>query len=141
MHDPKQVHYLKTAHAVVLTKPQQSFKNLLSQRIRWAAKTSSYKNWFAKSTGLIVLIMNLSIIVVLILTSFGLLSLKFFISIFMIKISIDFLLIFKTSRFFNQEKILLSYIFSSALYPLFSIYVAFISIFKGYKWKGRQFSK
>ncbi len=137
----KQVHYLKSEHVIVETKPQPDFKSLLSQRIRWAAKTSSYNNKFGKLTGLIVLLMNASIIYSLLFVLIGLLDIKFLGYIFIIKFSIDFLLIFKTSRFYNQEQYLSSYLFSSLLYPFFSVYVAVISVFMGYKWKGRNYRK
>ena len=139
--DKNKVHYLKSAEVVVKTKPQQNFKDLLSQRIRWAAKTSSYNNLFGKFTGLIVLLMNSSIVCSLLFVLIGLLDIIFFIFILIIKFSIDFLLIYKTAGFLNQNKYLSSYIFSSFLYPFFSVYVAFISVFKGYKWKGNNYKK
>ena len=54
---------------------------------------------------------------------------------------VDFLLLFKAARFFNQAQYLPSYILSCFIYPFFSIYVTFISIFSSYKWKGRSFKK
>ena len=141
MLNPKQVHYLKNEYAIVNTKPQSDFKSLLSQRIRWAAKTSSYNNWFGKLTGLLVLLMNASIVCSLLLVFIGLLNVNFLGYIFIIKFSIDFLLIYKTGRFFGQEKYLTSYLISSFLYPFFSVYVALFSVFKGYKWKGNYYKK
>ena len=73
---PKQLHYLKCEKAIVTTQSQTTWSHLTSQRIRWAAKTSAYNNWFGKLTGLIVLLMNALIIIGLILTLIGLLNLK-----------------------------------------------------------------
>ncbi len=140
-HNPEKVRFLKSEEVIVKTKPQQDFANLLSQRIRWAAKTSSYNNWFGKLAGLIVLMMNASLVCSLLFVLISLLDAKFLGYIFVIKFSIDFLLIYKTSRFFNQEVYLSSYLISSLLYPFFSVYVATISVFKGYKWKGNYYKK
>ena len=140
-HNLKNVHFLKSKEAIVKTKPQLNFANLLSQRIRWSAKTSGYSNLFGKLTGIIVLLMNASIIYGLVCVFIGLLNVEFLGYIFIIKFSIDFLLIYKTAHFFNQEKCLTSYLLSSFLYPLFSVYVAITSIFKGYNWKGNYHKK
>lgn len=138
---PTNVRFLKTEFAFVKTKPQPDVNGLLSQRIRWAAKSSSYNNLFGKLTGILVLLMNASIICCLLLTVMGLLNIKFLGYIFVIKFSIDFLLIYKTARFLDQEEYLPSYLFSSFIYPFFSVYIAIISVFIGYKWKGNFYKK
>lgn len=135
------VGYLKSQHAIVQTKPQPNWKTLIAQRKRWAAKTSSYKSLFGKLTGLIVLTMNGALICALTLTILGLFNLRMFLYLFIIKSGVDFLLLSKTSQFFNQERYLKAFIISSIVYPFFSVYIAFISLFTTYKWKDRTFSK
>jgi len=139
--DAKKVHYLKSQKAIVTTKPSITFSSLIQQRLRWASKTSRYNNIFAKGVGLIVLSGNLLCLALLPLVLFNMLSVKTATTLIFIKLSIDFLLLFKTSRFFKQETLLLSYIFSGFLYPFLSVYIALLSIFKSYKWKDRTFRK
>ncbi|HKK12351.1 MAG TPA: glycosyltransferase [Flavobacteriaceae bacterium] len=136
---PKQLHYLKSLHAVVHTFPEPNLKRLMSQRKRWATKTSKYNNLFGKFTGISVLFMNALIICLLMFTTVGVIHPKVLVYTFLIKFCIDFLLLFKTVRFFNQEQYLFSYFFSSILYPFFSVFVAFSAVLKGYDWKGRRF--
>jgi len=138
---PNQLHYLKCEHAIVSTKPQPNWSELIAQRIRWASKTSAYNSRFGKLTGLIVLLMNLYIIIGITLSITGVLNLKTVFYILVIKFSIDFFLIYKSASFFNQKDILKSYIFGFLVYPFFSVYVAFISFFSSYTWKGRTFKK
>jgi cellulose synthase/poly-beta-1,6-N-acetylglucosamine synthase-like glycosyltransferase len=138
---PKQLKYLKCEQAVVTTNSQPTWKQLIAQRRRWAAKTSAYKNWFGKFTGLIVLLMNALIIVGLLLSLFDAFNFKIWLYILIIKFNIDFFLIFKSATFFNHKDVLKSFIFAFITYPFFSVYVAFISNFSSYKWKGRQFKK
>jgi len=139
--DAKKVHHLKSQKAIVFTKPVSNFKKLIAQRLRWASKTSTYNNSFAKFIGLIVFLGNLTCIAFIPLMVFNLLSIKIALALAIIKFSIDFLLLFKTSRFFKQETILLSYLFSSLIYPFFSVYIVVLSLFKSYEWKGRTFKK
>ncbi len=138
---PKSVHYLKCDNAVVYTNAQANWHQLISQRIRWAAKTSSYNNWFGKLTGLVVLGMNVLILLLPFLSFFGFFNIKIWAYIFIIKLNVDFILLYKTSTFFNQRQAFISFLSSFVIYPIFSVYVAFLSLFKGYQWKGRQFKK
>ncbi|WP_204344139.1 glycosyltransferase [Psychroserpens algicola] len=140
-HDTSSVQYIKSSHSIVTTQAQPNFSTLKAQRVRWASKTSSYKNGFGKLTGFIVLLMNALLVCLPLLYVLQIISLKTLMYTFSIKLLIDFLLIFKTARFFNQEQYLASYLFSSLIYPFFSVYIAFASMFKGYKWKDRAYSK
>jgi len=136
---PNQTYYLKNVHSAVETIPEDNFKSLVSQRLRWASKTSKYNSLFGKFTGISVLFMNALLISLLMITVTGIIHPKTLGYVFLIKICIDFLLLFKMARFLSQEQYLLSYFFASILYPFFSIYVAFSSLFISYKWKGRTF--
>lgn len=135
------VRFLKNEHAIVQTTPQSNFKNLVSQRIRWAAKTTNYNSVFGKMTGIIVFSMNGLLLCLPLFYIAQLISVKALGLIFLIKFCVDFLLIFKSARFFNQEEYLKSYLRSSFLYPLFSVYIVISSVFKGYKWKDRAYKK
>lgn len=138
---PKQVRFLKCEQAIVTTNPQHSWKELLDQRIRWAAKTSSYNHWFGKLTGLVVLLMNSMIIAAILLFCLGALNGSVLFYLLFIKFNIDVLLIYKAASFYNQKELLASILTSFFFYPFFSVYVAFLSIFKGFKWKNRPYKK
>ncbi len=134
------VKYLKCEHAIVTTQPQPTWKSLKNQRVRWAAKTSAY-NWFGKLVGIIVFLMNGGLMVFGLLWLAGIIKWQVLLYILTIKFGIDVLLIYKAATFFNQKEALKSYLVSFFVYPLFSIYIVFISVFKGYKWKDRAYSK
>ncbi|GAB4160425.1 MAG: glycosyltransferase [Winogradskyella sp.] len=139
--DLKKILYLKSDQAIVTTKPMADLKSLIHQRLRWASKTSRNPNWFSKLVGLIVFSGNLACIAILPIFLFGLITPRITIALLVIKFSIDFLLLFKTARFFKQERVLFSYVWSCLLYPFFSVYIAILSLFKSYEWKGRTFKK
>ena len=137
----KEVHYLKCEEAIVTTKPESTWSGLISQHIRWAGKSSAYSNWFGKLLGVIVLLMNGLLLTTFLLSLLQLFSFKSFIYFLIIKFSIDFLLIFKTASFFRQKQYLKYFPISFLIYPLFTVYIAFISVFQDYKWKGRTHRK
>ncbi|WP_298767147.1 glycosyltransferase [uncultured Polaribacter sp.] len=136
--DKKAVQFLKSRDAIVTTFPVTTWKNLIHQRIRWAAKTSNLKSTLVKAIGFLVFLMNLSIILSLFLKfNFG-----FFLLILVLKISVDVLLFLPTVKFYKHEKSFLKwYLISSILYPFFSVFIVLKSLFTNYNWKGRTFKK
>jgi len=138
---PEQVHYLKSTEALVSTKPQSTFKQLLAQRIRWAAKTSSYKNNFTKTVGIIVFLMNTLMVTLTFWTIINPYLWRLLLITFTIKLILDGLLIKKQYSFINQKFSSFNFILSSFCYPFFSIFVALSSLQSSYYWKGRQFKK
>jgi cellulose synthase/poly-beta-1,6-N-acetylglucosamine synthase-like glycosyltransferase len=139
--DARSVHYLKSPKAIVITKAENTIKGLISQRVRWASKTAVTKNKFTQSIGFTILLMNASLICSLVLCITDVFSFKIFLYLLIIKLSTDFLLLFKTARFFKQATHLSPYIICGLLYPFFCVYIVFVSAFTGYNWKGRAFIK
>ncbi|WJS96092.1 glycosyltransferase [Flavobacterium johnsoniae] len=137
---PNEVHYLKADEAIVITKPTENWSVLFYQRVRWAAKTSSYKSVFGKFLGLIVFSGNLSFVLGFLFLFFGIWSYPIFVFFAFSKFLVDYVLLYSTNKFLTPNKIK-SLLLSSLLYPFFSSTVAFYSLFGSYKWKDRQFKK
>ena len=134
---PEKVHYLKSENNIVITKPLDDWKSLFYQRVRWASKTGSYQSKFGMSLGLIVFGGNVSFLFVVCSFLFG--DRNFFVMCFLVlvKFSVDFVLIHKTSVFLKNKTHF--YLVSCLLYPFFSVSVALYSLFGKYEWKGRRF--
>ncbi|MDR7369474.1 glycosyltransferase [Flavobacterium aquidurense] len=137
---PKEVHYLKAEEAIVITKPTENWKDLFYQRVRWAAKTSSYESSFGKYLGMIVFFGNLSFVIGFFFFLFGIWSYPIFVLFAFLKFLIDFVLLYKTNQFLTRTKIK-SLFLSSLFYPFFSSAVALYSLVGSYEWKGRRFEK
>jgi glycosyltransferase involved in cell wall biosynthesis len=132
---PKEVHYLKAEDAIVITKPTENWKSLFYQRVRWAAKTSSYKSTFGKFLGLIVFFGNVSFVIGFFFLLFRIWPYPIFV---LFKFLIDFALLYSTNQFLTKTRIK-SLFLSSLFYPFFSSAVALYSLFGSYEWKGRRF--
>jgi cellulose synthase/poly-beta-1,6-N-acetylglucosamine synthase-like glycosyltransferase len=133
-----QVHYLKAEEAIVHTKPTQDWESLFYQRVRWAAKTSSYQSIFGKVLGLIVFFGNLSFVTGTVFFAFGIWPWQLLTLFVVLKFIIDFGLLYVTNQFLTDRRIK-SLVLSSLFYPFFSSAVALYSLFGSYKWKGRNF--
>lgn len=133
--------FLNRKAAVVVTRAQPTLKALVQQRIRWAGKMTATKDTFGKLLGLLILLMNLSLVISFVAVVFKLFPAGVFLFLFLLKFNVDFILIYSCAGFFGNERILKNYFWCSALYPLFSSYVAVRALFGGYTWKGRRFKK
>ena len=134
------VHYLKNTETIVKTKPENDLFKLFMQRVRWASKTTSYKNTYAKLLAVVVLLMNLSLVVVCglwIVGKFGIWNLSI---VFFIKYLVDYILLYKSNQYLRKGKLLLP-LASSLVYPILSSLVGIYSLFGNFTWKGRTFSK
>jgi cellulose synthase/poly-beta-1,6-N-acetylglucosamine synthase-like glycosyltransferase len=134
------VHYLKNTETIVKTKPENDLFKLFMQRVRWASKTTSYKNTYAKVLAIVVLLMNLSLVSsfgLWIVGKFGIWNLSI---VFLIKYLVDCILLYKSNQYLRKGKLLLP-LASSLVYPIFSSLVGIYSLFGNFTWKGRTFSK
>ncbi len=140
-HYKKEVYYLKHKEAIVLTQPETSWKAVISQRIRWASKTSKQKNWGTTILGSIVFLGNLAFIA----SFFGLIfdssNWDHYLIIIAFKSFIDLFLIWVTSQFFEKPLELLACLASVLLYPLVTVWTVLNSLMGKYQWKGRTFEK
>ncbi|WP_289044909.1 glycosyltransferase [uncultured Olleya sp.] len=141
LNNPNTVTFLKNKNAIVITKPLDNLKDLIAQRVRWASKTSNYNNTFAKLVGVLVLFANAILIIGLVISLIKQINFKTVGILFTLKSCVDFILIYKTSQFLNNKNILHHFLWSCFIYPFFSVYIAFTSLFTTYKWKGRSFKK
>lgn len=135
------VSFLNSANHTVYTKFQKTISSLINQRIRWAAKASAYKSYFGKFSGMVVFLMNLLLIIYAGLALFELVSYQYVMLAFLLKFNADFILIYKAAKLFDRQNLMRSYFWCSVVYPFFSVYVAGLSLFSGYEWKGRRFKK
>ena len=137
-----QVHFLKSTSAIVNTHPVNTWNELINQRMRWAAKSSSYKLWFGKWIGLIVLLANICLIFSLIMVFIDRENSTNLLACIVLKIGTDTLLIQRTSYFYRgKNKKIRDLEFSSLFYPFFSVFIVLKTLFGKYTWKGRKFRK
>jgi len=132
--------YLKNKEFIVKTKPENDLFVLFMQRVRWASKTTSYKNVYAKSLAVVVLMMNLSLVLGFGFWVLGKIEIWNLSIVFFIKYIIDYILLYKSNQYLNKGKFLLP-LASSLVYPVFSSLVGVYSLFGSFTWKQRRFSK
>ena len=139
---PYRVHFLKSNQAIVSTKAIKSWKGLIQQRMRWAAKSSSYTLGMGKFVGIIVLLMNLAFIICLVGLFNDQVNTHYYFYCMLLKFLVDFIVIKQIAvSYHSNSKKIKAYFFGSLLYPFFSSYVFFKSLTSTYTWKERVFKR
>ena len=138
--NPEKISYLRNTGFIVKTKPENDLFKLFMQRVRWASKTTSYKNTYAKLLAVCVLLMNLSLVVGFTFWMFNYLNWLTLLGIFVVKYSFDYILLYQSNDYLRKGKFMLP-LASSLAYPIFSSIVGLYSLFGNFTWKGRTFSK
>jgi cellulose synthase/poly-beta-1,6-N-acetylglucosamine synthase-like glycosyltransferase len=136
---PNRVLYLKSKDALVQTFPVDSFSALISQRVRWASKSANYSLLRGKLIGVIVILTNIVYCLLPFLLLFTNVSWRLIAVVFLSKLAVDAILLFKTLQFTQQKFRFLYFLMSTLVYPFFTIGVFLTSLFKPYTWKNREF--
>ncbi len=134
------VQYLKNKSSIVKTKPENDLFKLFMQRVRWASKTTSYKNVYAKVLAVVVLLMNVSLVLGSWLLALGFFDWRLLLLGFSIKYVVDYILLFQSNLYLRNGSFLFP-IASSLVYPVFCSTVGLYSLFGSFTWKGRRFKK
>ncbi|NND62696.1 MAG: glycosyltransferase [Flavobacteriaceae bacterium] len=138
---PKRLFYLKSAEATVITTGEDTLKEIVSQRIRWASKTSKQPNALAKLLGWIVFLANLCFILAfLMIRTYGEYQ-WWLLSMVITKIVMDFVVLRIMASTLRKNISVGKFLLSALAYPLVSVWVVFGSLFGKYSWKGRAFRK
>ena len=136
----EKVHYLKNNDFIVRTKPENDLFKLFMQRVRWAGKTTGYNSTYAKMLAVFVLLMNLGLVCGLWFMVCGCLDWKLFVIMFLTKYAVDYILLYKSNSYLRNGKFFVP-MASSIVYPFFAGLVGIYSLFGGFIWKGRKFSR
>jgi len=136
---PKQIGYLFTSDAIVLTAPMPNWTSFLNQRIRWASKADKYQDKSLLPVLFAVYLFNLSLFLMFFagLIYWKLLA-AWFVLLF-IKTMVEWFYINIAARFFGK----LNWLEFAALQPLHITYMVvagWLGKFGNYKWKDRNVS-
>lgn len=139
---PHALGFLKNPEATVFTKAKPTLSEFLSQRLRWASKSSSYTEFFTVFQLASVFVFCWSIFINFCLSIF---YDKVFIVVFILqlgaKTGADYIFLNQMSRFFKRSDLMRPFLLSQLLHISYIMVVGALSnVKKTYTWKGRKVS-
>lgn len=137
---PNSIGFVKNTKATTFTEAKPDFKSFYQQRLRWATKSKTYKEFKMIFYLGMVWLFCLSIPLTLLLSSaFGSIMLWFALVQFLIKGVIDYFYLRMSSRYFNRGDLMNTFIYSSFAHLIYIILVGALgNLVKTYEWKGRR---
>jgi cellulose synthase/poly-beta-1,6-N-acetylglucosamine synthase-like glycosyltransferase len=130
--------YLKSKEAIVTTKPMNTWKELISQRKRWASKTTYYEDkrilWVLVFIYLFNCLFLVLLMAALINPTFWILPVTYLI----FKTVVELFFINSIATFYEQKKLLIYFPFLQPLHIVYTIVIGLISQLGKYQWKGRK---
>ena len=138
---PKSIKFIKNRGATVITKPENTCGAMLSQRVRWASKTSKQKGWGPKILGISVFLVNLVFLACIMGVIINTKYYGWYVGFLLLKIIVDLLVLIPVASFFKSPISLPGYLINALIYPFITVWVVFASFFGNYHWKGRKFNK
>ena len=137
---PGRIGFLKNFNATVLTQAKPTWKGFLSQRLRWATKSSSYQEKQLTFILAMVFLFCLSIVFSLLATLIlGWTALLYFGALFLLKTIADYFFLKRAARFFNRKDLMSSFFLAQWLHILYIVIIGILgNLVKKYEWKGRK---
>ncbi len=137
---PKKIGFLKNQEAIVRTEAKETLQGFMSQRIRWATKSTSYQEWQVTAILAMVFFCCCSTVFTLFLIPFfGMMALQLFLFQFIIKSIVDFIYLNMMSKWFKKPEAMRGFFISEILHILYIVSVGTAgNFFKEYEWKGRK---
>ena len=132
---------LTDPRTLVYTQASKTLKDFTNQRLRWASKTSGYRDINILLVAGIVFVFNLGILICFL---YGIVDSGFFVyALIMIvfKIVVDFPILHRITLYMNRKDLLKYYIPLQILYFPYILIIGVLSNFISYRWKGRIISK
>ena len=135
---PDRVLFLKSADAIVRTRPANNLKEFLNQRVRWASKADKYTDKKITAVLSLVYLFNVWMLLLAILSFFYPYLFYWFTGILLSKTIIELFFLYPVAQFFKKEKLLWWFLLAQPLHILYTIIAGWLGKFGSYKWKERK---
>lgn len=135
---PRNIHYLKSADAIVSTKPMETWSAFFNQRVRWASKALYYDDKSIFRVLLLVYLFNLSFPAILIAGFFNHSYWLYFLLFWVLKTIVEFPFFNSVATFFNKQWAVKLFFIFQPLHILYTIISGFFGQLGKYEWKGRK---
>src|ERR1700743_28893 len=129
--------FLKSREAIVHTHSKHTVKEFLSQRRRWASKSTKYKDKYIVALAVGIWLFNISMLANAFLSIFGAHFFKLFLLQFIIKFIFETVFLLPVNMFFKRPWLVGLLIILSPVHILYMFYVGIMGNTRKYVWEGR----
>lgn len=136
---PERIAFCKSEDAIVYTDAKPDLGSFISQRRRWASKSTRYKNKGVIALGIAIWLFNVLLLLAAILAITGGKALGWVVLFaLLLKITVEFLFIQPLTNFAKRATLLWYLPILSLAHILYLAYIGILGNVGKYDWKGRQ---
>lgn len=136
---PERIAFCKSEDAIVYTDAKPDLGSFISQRRRWASKSTRYKNKGVIALGIAIWLFNVLLLLAAILAITGGKTLGWVVLFaLLLKITVEFLFIQPLTNFAKRATLLWYLPILSLAHILYLAYIGILGNVGKYDWKGRQ---
>lgn len=130
--------FCKSREAIVYTDAKENLKSFLSQRKRWASKSTKYKDKKVVVLGVCIWLFNLSFFLSILFLLVGIYDAsELVITSFMMKFLVELAFLSPIMSFVNRKELLWSLPLLTIVHSLYFVYIGVVGNIGKYDWKGR----
>ena len=134
---PERISFIASKKAIVRTAPMKDIRTFLNQRIRWASKTSSYKDPRIILVLSLVYLFNVWFVIAGICAFFYPIMLAYILFILFAKTVIELFFLYPVAGFFDKKLLLWWFPLAQPFHIIYTIVAGWLGTFGKYEWKGR----
>lgn len=135
------IHFCKSREAVVYTDAKPTLKSFISQRKRWASKSTKYKDKRVVCLGVSIWLFNLALLAAAVHFVVDLPNGHIlFLCAFVLKVTAEMVFIAPLCRFAKRKNLLWNLPLLSLIHALYLVYIGVAGNIGKYDWKGRKVS-
>ncbi|MFN0048073.1 MAG: glycosyltransferase [Cytophagales bacterium] len=124
---PKDVYFLKSAEALVATKPIKNLADFYKQRTRWASKWEHYADWKVKAVAFYIFAVNL-----LQFVSYFFLPISTFLILWVARIFTEYVFLSRILGFMRKKLHLQAFFLLVLIYPFYVVFFALAGRIKSF---------
>ncbi len=136
-HSKNSCMFVNSANAIVVTKPQINFSELISQRIRWSKKAKYYKDLNTIIVGGLLGAFHFLITLYSLVILFNSSLILGLLIVLLFKLIVEIIFYHTINKLYHLKVNYIDFILSSIFYSYFTSYIMVLSIFSSFNWKGR----
>lgn len=134
---PGKIGFLKSRDAVVYTHAKHNLSSFLSQRRRWASKSTKYKDKKVIALAVVIWLFNVSMLLNIVAGIFEPVYARIALTQFLFKYIFEVAFLLPILSFFNRRRLVSLAILVSPIHILYLVYVGIAGNTGKYQWKGR----
>lgn len=137
---PGSIYFLKDKGAVVVSRPTDTIKAFVHQRLRWAGKWKYNSSLLSKFLAIQIILLQIAFIGLMLIAFSNMELTRLVVPLIGVKILLEIMVIHPVARFLGIRWSWAAFLLLQLIYPFYVVGIGIMSQGMAYKWKGRSLS-